>query len=85
LPRVFSELGQQLREEHAADFALIVTGQLAALNEPPPSTCTTSAAKRCSTPSATRKHAASNWNWAMRRSTSRCRCATTAPAFRMMC
>ena len=33
LPRVFSELGQQLREEHAADFALIVTGQLAALDE----------------------------------------------------
>jgi signal transduction histidine kinase/ligand-binding sensor domain-containing protein len=34
LPRLFSELGQQLREEHAADFALIVTGQLTALNEP---------------------------------------------------
>lgn len=34
LPRLFSELGQQLREEHAADFALIVTGQLAGLKEP---------------------------------------------------
>ncbi|WP_373987621.1 two-component regulator propeller domain-containing protein [Duganella sp. BuS-21] len=34
LPRLFSELGQQLREEQAADFALIVTGQLAALKEP---------------------------------------------------
>ncbi|MTV36772.1 ligand-binding sensor domain-containing protein [Duganella radicis] len=33
LPRLFSELGQELREEHAADFALIVTGQLAALND----------------------------------------------------
>lgn len=34
LPRLFSELGQQLREEHAADFALIVTGELAAIKEP---------------------------------------------------
>ncbi|MYM24349.1 histidine kinase [Duganella sp. FT135W] len=33
LPRLFSELGQQLREEHAADFALIVTGQLTALSD----------------------------------------------------
>ncbi|NVM74307.1 signal transduction histidine kinase/ligand-binding sensor domain-containing protein [Duganella sp. SG902] len=33
LPRLFSELGQQLREEHAADFALIVTGQLAPLRD----------------------------------------------------
>lgn len=33
LPRLFSELGQKLREEHAADFALIVTGQLSALTD----------------------------------------------------
>jgi signal transduction histidine kinase len=33
LPHMFSELGQQLREEHAADFALIVTGQQTSLNE----------------------------------------------------
>jgi len=33
LPHMFGELGQQLREEHAADFALIVTGQQAALTE----------------------------------------------------
>jgi ligand-binding sensor domain-containing protein/signal transduction histidine kinase len=33
LPHMFGELVQQLREEHAADFALIVTGQQAALTE----------------------------------------------------
>ncbi|MYN40035.1 histidine kinase [Duganella sp. FT109W] len=33
LPHMFGELGQHLREEHAADFALIVTGQQATLTE----------------------------------------------------
>jgi signal transduction histidine kinase/ligand-binding sensor domain-containing protein len=33
LPHMFGELGQELREEHAADFALIVTGQQTPLNE----------------------------------------------------
>ncbi|MBV7537659.1 histidine kinase [Duganella sp. sic0402] len=33
LPHMFGELGQQLREEHAADFALIVTGQQTPLTE----------------------------------------------------
>jgi signal transduction histidine kinase/ligand-binding sensor domain-containing protein len=33
LPHIFAELGQQLREEHAADFALIVTGQQTPLTE----------------------------------------------------
>jgi signal transduction histidine kinase/ligand-binding sensor domain-containing protein len=33
LPHMFGELGQQLREEHAADFALIVTGQQTSFNE----------------------------------------------------
>ena len=33
LQRLFGELGQQLREQHAASFVLIVTGQPAALQE----------------------------------------------------
>lgn len=33
LPHMFGELGQALREEHAADFALIVTGQQTPLTE----------------------------------------------------
>ena len=33
LPHMFGELGQELREDHAADFALIVTGQQTALTD----------------------------------------------------